>query len=56
MLTEIRLPLQQVPRSILRSIVQDAQYPGTELPRLVILGIKVPSNILNHWPFGVEQP
>ncbi|WP_187270984.1 hypothetical protein [Neolewinella aurantiaca] len=39
-LREVRLPLQQVPRNILRSIVQDAHFRNDRYPKFVVLGYK----------------
>lgn len=39
-LREVRLPLQQVPRNILRSIVQDAQFRDADYPQFVVLGYR----------------
>ena len=37
-LREVRLPLQEAPRNILRSIVQDARFREERYPRFVVLG------------------
>ncbi len=50
MLTEIRLPLQQVPRTILRSIIQDAYSLGGDIPRFVILGIR--ARVVRYYRVG----
>jgi hypothetical protein len=39
-LREVRLALQQVPRNILRSIVQDAHFRNDSYPQFVVLGYR----------------